>query len=321
MQKEPQYKTDTTDKIRSIIGAATTINVQQTVEQGLCLMLENQFGRAVISLFGGHVLSYINKADFVERLWLSPLAVFDGKTPIRGGIPICWPWFSSHPTHEDYPSHGYARTQMFTLVEVQETIQNSKVTGTKVILKPSQAKKYGYSSLDMNLVVTLSDTLTVDIITSNEGDQAIALTQALHSYFLVDDIRQIQLKGVDTPFDDKLTSTTNNLAPAIYKFAQEIDRIHSFEHAEYTNKQIIMLLITRDTAPQTQQTASLTVEQSGHNSIVVWNPWVDKSESMHDVQNNGYKTMLCVEAANTANVEHLLFLAPNQTHKLSQKIF
>ena len=199
-------------EIESIIGKARSVNIRQTQQQGLCLGIENQYGSVVISVFGGHVISYINKSNNKERLWLSERAVFDGETPIRGGIPICWPWFSSHATQAAYPSHGYARTQLFTLVEVQEVTQNNQVTNTKVTLRPSKVNQYGYSLINMKLVVTLSEALTVDIITTNNGGKAIALTQSLHSYFLVDDINHVKLNGLATPFDDTLTSTNNNNA-------------------------------------------------------------------------------------------------------------
>ncbi|MGK0373483.1 MAG: glucose-6-phosphate 1-epimerase, partial [Glaciecola sp.] len=167
MQSNPKHQADMLNEIESIISEASSVIVQHTQEQGLCLAIENQYGSAVISMFGGHILSYVNKSDNKERLWLSKLAIFDGKTPIRGGIPICWPWFGSHATQDDYPSHGYARTQMYALVQVEETSDSNKVINTKVTLRPFNTKQYGYSNIDMKLVVTLSDTLPVDIITIN----------------------------------------------------------------------------------------------------------------------------------------------------------
>ncbi|MFT6267799.1 MAG: glucose-6-phosphate 1-epimerase [Alphaproteobacteria bacterium] len=322
MQSNPKHQADMLNEIESIISEASSVIVQHTQEQGLCLAIENQYGSAVISMFGGHILSYVNKSDNKERLWLSKLAIFDGKTPIRGGIPICWPWFGSHATQDDYPSHGYARTQMYALVQVEETSDSNKVINTKVTLRPFNTKQYGYSNIDMKLVVTLSDTLTVDIITINKGEETVALTQALHAYFLVDNISQIILKGANTLYDDKLTSTTNNDAPNEYRFTQEVDRIHAFQHAHYSRKQTIKIIKSGGSDSPVQPHSTMQrIEQSGHDSTVVWNPWKDKSKSMNDMENNGYRTMLCIEAANTANAEHPLLLVANQIHKLSQKIF
>lgn len=332
MHNNVEQSANSVDEIESKISATSTVKLEQTAHYGLCLVLANQHGRVLISMFGGHVLSYINTTDNKERLWLSERAVFDAKTPIRGGIPICWPWFSAHATHRDYPSHGYARTQMFILVDAHEVFENNKVTSTIVTLRPREVKQFGYSHLDMKLVITLSSNLTVDMITLNKGDKSVELTQALHSYFLVDNISQIQLKGVDTVYSDKLTNTQQNASPSHYNFTQEVDRIHGFEHADYENKQFIELIdngfsSTDKISPavntsSTGKTASLRViEQKGHDSTVVWNPWIDKSKSMQDMQNDGYKKMLCIEAANTANAEPSLVLKAHQVHTLSQKIY
>jgi glucose-6-phosphate 1-epimerase len=133
---------------------------------------------------------------------------------------------------------------------------------------------------------------------------------------LVDDINHVKLNGLDTPFDDKLTSTINNSALSNYRLVQEVDRIHGFQHAQYSNIQTIHIVNdNRDS-----QASMHSIEQSGHDSTVVWNPWIDKSKSMDDMENDGYKTMLCIEAANTVNAQHPLILAPHQSHRLSQKI-
>jgi len=322
MQHQSQGQTEIVNECLAVIDKVGSVDIQQLERYGLCLTLENAYCRVVISLFGGQVLSYINKFDNKERLWLSKLAIFDGKAPIRGGIPICWPWFSRHTTNADYPNHGYARTQMFRLLNAQETASSNKIHSTSVTLVPSQLEQYAYSNIDMSLVVTLSDRLCVEIVSTNKGCEAVLLTQALHSYFLVDDIHQVHLSGVNTPYDDKVNATKNNKPPDVYNFTKEVDRIHLFNHLLYTHKQTINICKTHAAPPQnSQHMVSQMIEQTGHDATVVWNPWVDTSAAMKDMQNNGYKTMLCIEAANTANAKKPLILGPLQTHKLSQTIF
>jgi glucose-6-phosphate 1-epimerase len=133
----------------------------------------------------------------------------------------------------------------------------------------------------------------------------------------VDDIEQITLTGIDEPYDDKLSGDNKKSAPSVYDFTQEVDRIHHFKHANYTNIQAINVV----SYSQPQQHVSHVVKQSGHDSTVVWNPWISKSISMKDMNDSGYKTMLCIEAANTANVNEPLLLEPNHIHKLSQTVF
>lgn len=299
--------------------AINSVRADESAGKGLCLIVENSNATAVISLFGAHLLSYINKADNKERLWLSEAAIFDNKTPIRGGIPLCWPWFSSHAVHAEYPSHGYARTQMFTLVDISETHDGNNITSSVVTLKPSNPKQFAYT-LDMSIVITVSGALTVEIQSHNQGTSAVALTQALHTYLRVDDISLIQLHGVKTPYADKLNATTQNKAPQPYLFNQEVDRIHDFAH----NKQTCLQKITLTQYHPNDKPSATTIraiEQQGHDSTVVWNPWKDKSVSMKDMHQDGYKTMLCIEAANTTGAQEPLILAPEQTHNLSQTIF
>ncbi|MFT4746307.1 MAG: glucose-6-phosphate 1-epimerase, partial [Congregibacter sp.] len=95
------------------------------------LHISNAFATAEISLFGGHVLSFKPKHDARERLWISQSALFDGKKAIRGGIPICWPWFGDHSCNNDVAAHGYVRTQTWQVLNSEETD-----LGTTINLKP-----------------------------------------------------------------------------------------------------------------------------------------------------------------------------------------
>ena len=309
------------DNIQHTIATLSTVELKQCEHKGMCLILNNEHGRVVVSLFGAHVLSYINKADNKERLWLSKDAIFDNKTPIRGGIPICWPWFSAHPIHNDFPSHGYARTQMFKLVDAQEKRNEDNVTTTQITLCPTNPCQYGYDDMTMHVVISLNTKLHIDIVSTNQGLSPIALTQALHSYFLVDDISKVIIEGVDTPYTDKPSNTANNASPSPYIFDQEVDRIHAYEHAQYKNKQVIQIV---SKSVSSDSTVCFKTEhniiQSGHDSTVVWNPWIEKSDAMHDVHANGFVTMLCIEAANTQNAKPALVLEHNKTHTLSQAI-
>lgn len=321
MQTSPSQSASTLIEISKAISQISSLSVENCAQKGLCLRLQNEYGCVVVSIFGGHVLSYVNKGDNKERLWLSKEAIFDGKTPIRGGIPICWPWFSSHPVHKDYPSHGYARTQMFTLIDKQETHMQEKVVSTTVTLQPSEMCQYDYVGIDMKLVITLSTSLHIQMVTTNQSTTPIWLTQALHSYFAIDDITQTRLLGVTTAYDDKLNDTSNNTAPRPYDFAEEVDRIHFTDKATFENKQLIEIVRINEEPNDNKHSPTLhKIEQIGHDSTVVWNPWVNKSRSMKDMQNDGYQRMLCIEAANTVNAENPLVIMPEQSHSLSQVI-
>ena len=306
-------------KLINITDNSSTVTLEDN-DKGLCLKVDNQRATLLISLFGGHVLSYINKKDNKERLWLSNKAIFDGRSPIRGGIPICWPWFSAHYKTPSYPSHGFARTQVFTLLSIEEITHCNKVDTTHLTLVPSKLDQFAYNNVQMKLVISVSDTLRMSIISINNSEKDIFITQALHTYFKVDDINQTLLKGVTSDYDDKLNQTVGNKALSHYSFESEVDRIHQYEAAKLSQTQTIEIVSTNNKL--TKESLSLTkIEQSGHDSTVVWNPWLDKSKSMKDMEEDGFLSMLCIEAANTRNAKKPLKLAPNETHTLTQTIY
>jgi glucose-6-phosphate 1-epimerase len=255
-----------------------------------------------VSLFGGHVLGFKPRKDNRERLWLSDNIITDKSKPIRGGIPICWPWFANiFPTDQaefqgngnsanintPLPAHGFVRTQDWRVVSLSET-----AASTELILEPCELGKYGFpSSLKLRLQLSFSDVLEVKLISSLDNQEKVpAMTMALHTYLKINDIVNTQLHGVNSDYIDKLNDDNINPAPSPYAFTQETDRIHlTSENSPLDSVTIASAAIE---SPQTLQ-----LRQSGHDSLVVWNPWEEKSALMPDMGVDAYKTMLCVEAA------------------------
>ncbi len=297
--------------------------VVEDTQQGLCLFIENAYSTAQISLFGGHSLSFINKADGQQRLWLSKLALFDGKTPIRGGVPICWPWFSAHATHAGYPSHGFVRSQYWQLADWSEKIQGKQIVSTQIVLIPTQLDLFGFSNLHVKLVITIDHQFTLSLVSQNSGKSPVSITQALHSYLQVDNIRNVELVGIDGQYNDKVCGEDNINAPSPYEINQEVDRIHRFEHVNFTQSQQITLKMQQHDNTNRASDTECTerrLSQVGHNSTVVWNPWQDRCVKMHDMNDDGYHNMLCIEAANTPIDKQALTIQPHQAHTLTQII-
>lgn len=314
--------------MNTLLAQSQTAQLQHT-DLGKCLHIDNQHAKVIISLFGGHVLSYVNKNDNKERLWLSKKAIFDGKTPIRGGIPICWPWFAAHSHQADFPSHGYLRTQMWQLESINEGAQNSTINETQIVLVPTQTEQFSYQGLSVKLVVDIGEKLKISLVTINKSHQDIALSQALHTYLKIDNIHQTSIQGVDSPYDDKPTGQKQLSAPSPYCFSEQTDRIHynklvddALNWCQFIN--ILHAEKPLDILQSGQSSAECKVirrvEHSGHDSTVIWNPWSALSANMQDMTNDGYVTMLCVEAANTQSASIPLILKPNQIHKLRQSI-
>lgn len=260
--------------------------------------VENAAGRATLSLFGGQVLSFTPAHDGRERLYLSRLARLDGSKSIRGGIPVCWPWFGAHQQQTGVPAHGYARTRQWQLTDTQES-----ATETLLVLEARDTQGTGFAGTSrLQLAVSIGAALQLVLTTTNAGTTAFPLSMALHSYFAVDDIRTTRLSGLGGRYSDKTRDWAHFDTPRPYGFTEETDRIHLDAAARVD--------IMMANGARTQMASE------GHDSIVVWNPWSACARNFPDMEAQDYTRMLCVETALTQGYE----LAPGKTHGLAQSI-
>lgn len=280
------------------MNATSSISERRLNDRVTLLDVENAAGRATISLFGGQVLSFTPRHDGRERLYLSKLARLDGSKSIRGGVPVCWPWFGAHKHDSTQPAHGYVRTRQWRLVESQESAEQ-----TVLLLQAEDSSGPGFpGAARLQLRVSVSTNLELQLLTTNTGDIAFPLYCALHTYFAVDDIRQTQLEGLHGEYSDKTRDWAHFATPLPYGFSEETDRIHLQPSPNVT--------IVQNSGARTR------VGSSGHDSIVVWNPWTECARNFPDMEAQDYTKMLCVETALTQGYT----VEPGQTHKLIQTI-
>lgn len=262
------------------------------------LQIDNALASARISLFGGQVLSFCPRHDKRERLFLSNKALLDGSKSIRGGIPICWPWFGAYKGPQTgLPSHGYARTRRWDVVDINDTAD-----GTEVLLELEDTNGPGFTgTAQVQALITVGRILTVAVFTTNQGSESFALGAALHTYFAIDDIEQTKLQGLSGKYSDKTQNWAMLDTPAPYAFTAETDRIH-------LTTALNVDIVSRD--------AVISVVSSGHDSLVVWNPWADGSKAFTDLLADDYLRFVCVETALTQGYQ----LAPGERHCLQQTI-
>jgi glucose-6-phosphate 1-epimerase len=258
------------------------------------ICVNNLWAHASISLFGGHLLSYVPSYDQRERLWLSRDTWLDGTRSIRGGVPVCWPWFGDHPAR-NLPAHGYVRNQQWRLVSSVDTDD-----ATIVRLRPCAIQNaMNEDGLELELSITVGRQLTLALSTRNTSDRPRNFGAALHSYFEISDIHNTCLKGLSGQCLDKTEDFARKVTPNPYLFEAETDRIH----VHPGNR---CWIETPDYA--------IEVNSRGHDSVVVWNPWRAKSAELEDFHDEGFQSMLCVESAITQGFT----LAAQQTHTLTQ---
>lgn len=169
---------------------------------GVVAHLVSAGSSATVALHGAHVLSFQPKGGR-EVLWMSPQAVIAPGEGIRGGIPVCWPWFAAHATDPGKPDHGFVRKSVWTVVKT-----GSEAGAAQIELEfPFETKHAALwpAQAHVGVTITLTDTLRVDLVTRNTGASQFELTEALHTYFAVGNVADIAVLGLqDRSYQDKL---------------------------------------------------------------------------------------------------------------------
>ena len=263
--------------------------------------INNASARTKIALQGAHVFHY-ERVGEKPLLWLSKKSFFEIGKAIRGGVPVCWPWFGKHPTNSELPQHGFARSSVWELLKAEEIDEHT----TEVILQlqPSaESLQLWPHTFELLLAITVGRTLTLALTSKNYDAQPLEITSALHSYFAVENIEKVHVEGLaDKSYFDKVTGEERTQQGNV-TVSKEVDRI--YRKVDY---------------PVTlyDQTRTIHIDAQGSSSTVVWNPWLEKCVAMADMKDDAYKTMICIEAANAPG--DALQLAPGEEHTLTTVI-
>ena len=252
---------------------------------------------AAISLFGGHVVSFQPQGQ-QDLIWMSQQAKFDGKTALRGGIPVCWPWFGRIAA----PAHGFARSSEWQLVEHRESEAGVIVS---LGLKPNEETLAVWPhQFDARLNVEIGDQLKVTLDVKNTDSQPWTFSGALHTYLNVGDIHNTTTTGMGAEYIDSLQGGKICQGGSELVLTDTIDRVYTQPEAQ--------IFVADKKLDRT-----LTVENHGHNSAVLWNPWAEGATAMGDMQDDGYLTMMCVESTlHAPSLEAGKTLQPGESHQL-----
>lgn len=244
-----------------------------------CYKLTYGQATAVISSYGAHLLSY-KPAPEIEVIYLSPDAVWQEKSPIRGGVPVCWPWFGPaaaefNSSMQKLPNHGVVRTEVWQVI--QQSITDDAVS-IELRINISQLP-FAEAPTYLSLALQLTETALTLTLTSDHGLQQAAL----HSYFSVDSVHQVEVSPLNGVYLDKVKAGARlqQHEPEL-KFSNETDRVYLDSAGQLTIQ---------------QNNSSLIVTQHGHDASVLWNPWQEKSAALKDLPDQGYLDFVCVETA------------------------
>ena len=268
------------------------------------LKISNSFGSAELLLHGAHVMSYL-PAGKAPVLWMSAKSMFKADEPVRGGIPVCWPWFGPDPNGK-FGGHGYARVSSWRIISVMTSPAGESSVKLELTEKDVDAK-FAPQPFKLTLTVTLGAALVVALQICNTGSSDLAYSGALHSYFNVADASAIKVEGLnDVEYSDKVLNVEGVQSGAVI-IDREIDRVYRGTSG-----------IVRIVDPVLDRV--IRVAKAGSNSTVVWNPWIDKSKRMPDFGDEEYHTMVCVEAANAPAAADDRVLVPGAMAELRQII-
>jgi glucose-6-phosphate 1-epimerase len=263
--------------------------------------IRNDFTEATVALHGGHVMSHIPHGK-PDLLWMSKHSYFEAGKPIRGGIPVCWPWFGAHPENPELPAHGFVRLQEWDVKAT--TILADGATRISLILPDRpEYRKFWPHPFSLEIVVTVADRLEVELVAGNTGEEPFTCTAALHSYFNAGDIAAVTVTGLDGVeyIDTVEGKNLRQVQSGSIDFKAETDRIY----LDTTSPCLIH---------DAQLGRTLHVAKDGSRTTVVWNPWIAKSARMPDFGNEEYRGMLCVETANARDDK--ITIAPGKSHSL-----
>ena len=267
-----------------------------------------RFGAAQLDICqqGAQILSYFADIAQPPLIWLSDCAEYVKGQGVRGGVPVCWPWFGAieynpaavqNMTTADAPFHGLARTVDWQLLD---SSTDSDAVCLTLQLDASQALAGWPHAAMLQLQIELGERLTIGLQNHNLGTQPLAISQALHTYFAVSDIRQVTVQGLENcPYHETLENWQLREQDGALSFSGETDRVY-LQVPEYL--QIV------DTGWQRR----IHLRTQGSHSAIVWNPWIEKAGCMEDFGAEEFERMICVE---TGNIETTIELLAGQAWK------
>lgn len=247
--------------------------------------ISNQYATAKISTYAGQIVSYKPNDAAEDLFFLSEKVQYqEGKT-IRGGIPVCWPWFGDDTSGLNGPHHGFVRNQQWQ-VESTETLEDGRTSVTLVTTDTEITRAIWPYEFNLEVQFIIGAELELSLKTKNTGNVFFTITQALHTYFKVSDVSNVLIKGLDgKPYLDKLDSFTLKRQTEDIALTNEIDRIY-----QKSPKQI--------TLTDSGFNRTITISSHGSESTVIWNPWTTSSSDKEDLDKDSYREFVCVETAN-----------------------
>lgn len=256
--------------------------------------------KALISTHAGQVLSY-QPAGEEDIMFLSTKAYYQDGKAIKGGAPICWPWFGPDPEGKGRPGHGFVRNRPWKIIGTQAVSDNSVKVTLELSDTPETMEIWPHA-FELTQEIVIGDSLNIALTTRNTGADLFTITQGFHTYFKIGDITQTSVLGLqDCPYIDKVDNSAEKKQIGEVTIAAEVDRIY---------RNVSNTMIIDDKALN----RCIQILSQGNKTAVVWNPWEKISKEMADLEDADYQRFICVETTNAAN--DVIGIAPGEEFRL-----
>ena len=259
---------------------------------------------ALIYLHGAHVAEW-RPTDQLPVLWMSPLSDYSSTAALRGGIPLCFPWFGQNPADPALPNHGWARLAEWTLLSATSAADSAQLTFE--LTKRSAGVPDGTAPMRLLYVVTVGAQLSIELQVINTGDNDLTFGEAFHTYFAVADVTATDVLGFENlPYIDRtVTPGATAVSPTSITFTgAQVDRIYPMPTAVEVD--------------DTGNSRVIVVAAEASAQSVVWNPGTAKAAAIGDMPDDDWTSMVCVEAANI--LDDTVTLAPGDSHRMRTTI-
>ncbi len=266
------------------------------------LTVAGRLADAQVYLQGAHIVSWQPKEQ-APVLWVSRESAYASGKAIRGGVPVCFPWFAAHATDASAPMHGFARIRDWSLIDAHEDADGTVRLAFRLAADDRTRASAWPHPFEATYRMTIGRTLALDLEVLNPGREPIVFEEALHTYFAVQDIREVSIAGLEhTEYLDKVAAMARRKEGADpIRFSGETDRIYLDTRATCT---------IHDPGRRRR----IHVHKRGSATTVVWNPWMARAKAIADFGDLEWPEMVCVETCNV-NV-HAVKLDPGARHTL-----
>jgi glucose-6-phosphate 1-epimerase len=294
--------TNLTDLIATTLPAAVHVH-DGTMSR---ITVESAHATAEVYFQGAHVTAWHPATSRDPVLWMSRSSLFEPGRPIRGGVPICFPWFGPHPADPSASAHGFARVRDWKLVDAQEA--SGDVTLVLELAGEALSPHWAYRFRARHRI-TIGSVLRLELDVYNDDADAFTFEEALHSYIAVRDIHETTVTGLEgTEYLDKVGALTRRREGRDpLRFSGETDRVYLETQTD---------CVIHDAAGQRR----ISIGKAGSDATVVWNPWIAKARAMPDFGDDEWPGMVCVETGNVGASARTLAPGESQTMTASVEV-